>query len=27
MYGYTQAGLTSGKRLQVNETLHYVSIT
>ena len=23
MYGYTQAGLTSGKRLQVQETLHY----
>jgi RHS repeat-associated protein len=23
MYAYTQAGLTSGKRLQVNETLHY----
>jgi hypothetical protein len=23
MYGYTQAGLTSGKRLQVEETAHY----
>ena len=23
MYGYTQAGLTSGKRLQVQETLHF----
>ena len=23
MYGYTQAGLTAGKRLQVEETLHY----
>jgi hypothetical protein len=22
MYGYTQAGLTSGKRLQVQETLY-----